>query len=108
MVIKNSRRGKFIACSAYPKCKNTKPLIPPRELEVPCPECGGKIIEREGKRGKFFGCANYPKCKFIANFEPTDKKCPECGYMMGKKLFRKKEIYECFKCKHKVAVEDMK
>lgn len=101
MVIKDSRRGKFLACSAYPKCKNAKPLTPPRELDVPCPECGGKLQEREGKRGKFFGCTNYPKCKFIANFEPVDKKCPECNYTMGKKTLRGKEVYECFKCKHR-------
>ncbi len=102
MVIKDSRRGKFLACSAYPKCKNAKSLVPPRELSVPCPECGGKLQEREGKRGKFFGCVNYPKCKFIANFEPIDKKCPECDYIMGKKTVRSKDIYECFKCKHKM------
>ena len=101
MVIKNSRRGKFLACSAYPKCKNTKSLIPPKELDVPCPECGGKIIERQGKRGVFYGCANYPDCKFISNFKPTNKKCPECGYIMGQRTFRKKEIYECLKCKHR-------
>ena len=105
MVIKNSRRGKFLACSAYPKCKNAKPLTPPRELEVPCPECGGKLIERQGRRGTFYGCANYPKCKFIANFEPVDRKCPECGYLMGKKTLRGKEVYECFKCKHREPVE---
>jgi len=102
MVIKNGRRGKFLACSAYPKCKNAKPLVAPRELEVPCPECGGKLQERQGRRGTFFGCANYPKCKFIANFEPVDKKCPECDYLMGKKTLRGKEVYECFKCKHKI------
>ena len=67
-----------------------------------CPECGGTLLEREGRRGKFFGCSSYPKCKFIANFEPVDKKCPECGYLMGKKTLRKKEILECFKCKHRV------
>jgi len=102
MVIKDSRRGKFLACSAYPKCKNAKSLTPPRELDVPCPLCGGKIQEREGKRGKFFGCANYPKCKFISNFEPVDKKCPECDYLMGKKTLRGKEVYECLKCKHRI------
>ncbi len=102
MVIKNSKRGKFLACSAYPKCKNAKSLEPARELTVPCPECGGKLQEREGKRGKFFGCVNYPKCKFIANFEPIDKKCPECDYTMGKKTLKSGEVYECFKCKHKV------
>ncbi|MDD3592870.1 MAG: type I DNA topoisomerase [Sulfurovum sp.] len=107
MVIKDSRRGKFLACSAYPKCKNAKPLTPPKELDVPCPECGGKLQEREGKRGKFYGCTNYPKCKFIANFEPVDKKCPECNYLMGKKTLRGKEVYECFKCKHREdAAED--
>ena len=104
MVIKNSRRGKFLACSAYPKCKNAKSLTPPKELDVPCPECGGKLQEREGRRGKFYGCTNYPKCKFIANFEPVDKKCPECGYLMGKKTLRGKEVYACFKCKHKEEV----
>jgi len=105
MVIKNSRRGKFLACSAYPKCKNAKSLTPAKEITVPCPECGGKLQEREGRRGKFFGCTNYPKCKFIANFEPVDKKCPECGYLMGKKTLRGKEVYECFKCKHKEEVK---
>ncbi|SFV90311.1 DNA topoisomerase I [hydrothermal vent metagenome] len=105
MVIKNSRRGKFLACSGYPKCKNAKSLTPPKELKVPCPECGGKLQEREGRRGKFYGCTNYPKCKFIANFEPVDKKCPECGYLMGHKTPRGKEVYECFKCKYKEEVK---
>ncbi len=105
MVIKNSKRGKFLACSAYPKCKNAKPLTPPKEIAVPCPECGGKLQEREGRRGKFYGCTNYPKCKFIGNFEPVDKKCPECDYLMGKKTLRGKEVYECFKCKHKEEVK---
>ena len=101
MVIKNSKRGKFLACSAYPKCKNAKSLTPPKELEVPCPECGGKLQEREGRRGKFYGCTNYPKCKFISNFEPVNKKCPECDYLMGKKTLRGKEVYACLKCKYK-------
>jgi len=108
MVIKNSKRGKFLACSAYPKCKNAKSLEPAKELTVPCPECGGKLQEREGRRGKFFGCVNYPKCKFIANFEPVDKKCPECDYTMGIKILRGKEVYECFKCKHKIDVIEKK
>jgi DNA topoisomerase-1 len=102
MVIKNSKRGKFLACSSYPKCKNAKSLTPPRELSVPCPECGGKIQEKEGRRGKFFGCEKYPKCKFISNFEPVDKKCPECKYTMGKKTLRGKDVFECLKCKHKI------
>ncbi len=105
MVIKQSKRGKFLACSSYPKCKNAKSLTPVKEITVPCPECGGKLQEREGRRGKFFGCINYPKCKFIANFEPVDKRCPECDYLMGKKSLKSGDVYECYKCKHKVSVE---
>ncbi len=101
MVIKSSRRGKFLACSAYPKCKNTKPLNPPKKLDIKCPECGGDLIERSSKRGKFWGCSNYPTCKFIANFEPVDKKCPKCGYLMGIKHLKSGDRYECFKCKYK-------
>ncbi len=101
MVVKNSRRGKFLACSAYPKCKNAKPLTPPKTLDVPCPECGGKLLERQGRRGTFYGCSNYPECKFIANFEPVNKKCPECGYLMGIKHLKSGDVYTCFKCKHK-------
>ncbi|MDD5405343.1 MAG: type I DNA topoisomerase [Sulfurovaceae bacterium] len=101
MVIKDSKRGKFLACSAYPKCKNAKSLTPPKEIDVPCPECGGKLHERQGRRGSFFGCSNYPKCKFIANFEPVNRHCSECGYLMGKKPLKNKTVYECFKCKHK-------
>lgn len=101
MVIKDSKRGKFLACSAYPKCKNAKSLTPPKELSVACPECGGKLHERNGRRGSFFGCSNYPKCKFIANFEPVERHCSECGYLMGKKNLKNKEVFECFKCKHK-------
>ena len=108
LVRRKGRFGEFIACSTYPTCKYTqnlsKPKLPEQEkvtLEVPCPECGGAIIERKSRRGVFFGCGNYPKCKFISNHEPTAKKCPECSYIMSKRELRKKEIYECIKCKHK-------
>jgi len=103
MVIKKGPRGEFLACSAYPKCKNTKPIAKKelKKLSVKCPECEGEIVERFSKRGRFFGCANYPKCTFISKFEPTDKKCSQCGYLMAKRTYRNKEIYECIKCKHK-------
>ena len=104
MIVKSGRNGKFYACSNYPECKNTEPLTPPKSLDVPCPKCGGEILERKSRRGVFFGCANYPKCDFISNFQPTKKKCPECGGIMGERTFRKKEIYECCdnKCKHRI------
>lgn len=109
LVKRKGRFGEFIACSTYPTCKYTQNLkkttaAPAKEkitLSVPCPECGGAIIERISRRGKFYGCGNYPKCKFISNHEPTERKCPECNYIMAKRELRKKEIYECIKCKHK-------
>lgn len=108
LVRRKGRFGEFISCSTFPTCKYTQNLakadVPEKEkirLDVPCPECGGDIIERKSRRGKFFGCGNYPKCTFISNHEPTDKKCTECGYIMSKRELRKKEIYECIKCKHK-------
>jgi DNA topoisomerase-1 len=102
MVIKEGRNGKFLACSAYPKCKNTKSIDEPaQKVETPCPDCGGELLLRKSRRGAFFGCKNYPDCKFISKFEPTDKKCSECGYVMAKRTYRNKEVYECIKCKHR-------
>lgn len=105
MVVKNGRNGKFLACSGYPECKNTRSLggKPSAKVlgDVKCPECGGDIIQRNSRRGVFFGCSNYPKCKFISNFAPTNTKCGECGYLMAERTYRKKEVYECIKCKHR-------
>jgi DNA topoisomerase-1 len=111
---RKGRYGEFIACSGFPKCKYTQnidgdgkptekrqlPVLP----DVPCPECGSGIVERKSRRGKFYGCSAYPKCKFISTYEPTTKKCEAdgCGYIMAKRTLRKKEIYECIKCKHRV------
>ena len=108
LVKRKGRFGEFIACSTYPTCKYTQNLskkaVAPKEkvkLDVPCPECGGDILERVSRRGKFYGCGNYPKCNFVSNHQPTFKKCPECGYIMSKRELRKKEVYECIKCKFK-------
>jgi DNA topoisomerase-1 len=106
MVIKDSRRGKFLACSAYPTCKNAKPINPPKVIKVLCPECKGEIQEKQGRRNKFFGCANYPTCTFIANFQPINANCPTCDYLMGIKTLKSGTFHECFKCKHKVKVEE--
>lgn len=108
MVIKNGRNGKFLACSAYPKCKNTRPLEAPKTAAVPCPECGGKLLYRQSRRGAFWGCENYPKCKFISKFEPTDKKCEQegCDGVLARRTYRGKEVYECIKCKHRTPVEE--
>ncbi len=111
---RKGRYGEFIACSGFPKCKYTQNVdgegnitekkAPEVLPDVKCPECDGGIVERKSRRGKFYGCAEYPKCKFISTYEPTNKKCDakDCGYMMAKRTLRKKEIYECIKCKNRV------
>jgi DNA topoisomerase-1 len=76
MVIKSGRYGKFLACSRYPECKNTKPL----STGIKCPKDEGDIVERRSKRGKpFWSCSNYPECKFATWYKPVPKKCPKCN-----------------------------
>lgn len=107
MVIKKGRFGDFLACPGYPECKNTKTMA--RELEVKCPKCGGKILEKRSKKGKtFYGCDNYPACDFVSWHEPTENKCPECGSLMAKRYSKAKGDYlECInaECKHKEILE---
>lgn len=80
MVVKFGRFGKFLACSAYPECKNTKSLKdPPQEIGMKCPTCvEGEVIIRRAKRGKvFFGCSRYPECDFASwtnPLEPAEEK----------------------------------
>ena len=68
MVIKWGRRGKFISCSGFPKCKFAKSFT----TGVKCPEegCDGELIERRSRRGPFFGCSKYPKCTHTARTLP--------------------------------------
>ncbi|MDP2744475.1 MAG: type I DNA topoisomerase [Dehalococcoidia bacterium] len=81
MVIRMGRFGKFLACSAYPECKTTKPWMTKTGLR--CPECGGNIVERRSKKKKiFYGCANYPNCKFVTSRKPLAQPCPVCGSLL--------------------------
>jgi len=105
MVIRTSRKGEeFLACSNYPKCKNAKPLKEPEKIGVSCPECGKEIVEKKGKSKIYYTCEDYPNCKFSSNFKPTNKKCEKCGYIMGERTLRNKDIYECLNksCKNRV------
>ena len=94
MVIKRSRYGKFIACSGYPECKNTKPYL--EKTGAVCPKCKGDIVVRRSKKGRvFYGCSNYPDCDFVSWYRPIpDKACPKCGSFMVKKGAKSKG-YQC-------------
>jgi len=85
MVLRSGRYGSFYACSQYPKCKFTKQKN--KEIDAPCPKCGGKVVMKYGKsKSVFYCCDNYPKCDFSSWDQPLKDKCPQCG----KTLYRKK------------------
>jgi DNA topoisomerase I len=96
MVVKYGRYGKFLACSGYPDCKNTKPYVV--KTGVKCPVCNdGELIQRRSKKGRvFYGCSNYPECKFVIWNKPVEKRCPECGGLMVEKKSKNDGIY--YKC----------
>ncbi len=83
MVIKSGRFGRFLSCSGFPECKESRPLL--TRVGVECPECGSDLVERQqksGKRRRFFGCSNYPACEFTTNQRPIPEPCPDCGNML--------------------------
>lgn len=104
MVIKSGRFGRFLSCSGFPECKNSKPLL--ERVGVECPKDGGDIVERRqrGKGGKkFYGCANYPDCDFAVNRRPIDAPCPECGGLL---VEQGRDNCRCTQCDHKGLVPE--
>ena len=84
MVIKIGRFGKFLACSGFPDCRNTKKIVLPTKGF--CPLCGKKIIIKKSKKGRsFYGCEGYPECNFMTWSTPVEERCPKCGNTLFKK-----------------------
>lgn len=97
MVIKHGRFGKFMACSGYPDCKNTKKIV--ISTKGICPNCGNKIIKKKSSKGRiFYGCEKYPDCKFVSWDEPVADICPKCGKTMFKKKGKNAKIYCATEC----------
>ncbi len=87
MKVRVGKFGPFLACSAYPKCKNIKNISEASEggKEVACPVCHeGKIVKKFSKRGAFWACNNYPNCKNAYWGEPVGRDCPDCGGLVIK------------------------
>ncbi|WP_295153120.1 type I DNA topoisomerase [uncultured Ruminococcus sp.] len=84
MVIKIGRFGKFMACSGFPDCKNTKRIV--QETGGDCPFCGKRVLLKKSKKGKkYYGCENNPECSFMTWDIPTEEKCPKCNSTLFQK-----------------------
>ncbi len=104
MVIKMGRYGKFLACTGFPDCKNTKQLNGQGQkeeaevLDEKCPDCGSALQKKRGRFGEFIGCSNYPQCKYIKKEKRgTGVKCPTCqkGEIVAKRSRQGKTFYAC-------------
>lgn len=114
MVIKWGRKGQFIACSNYPKCKNTSNFTEDEngkivqteteKTDMVCEKCGKPMVVKEGRFGRFLGCSGYPECKSTAAIS-LGVSCPEkgCGGDITEKRTKKgKAFFGCSnypKCK---------
>ena len=90
MVIKSGRYGKFVACSGFPECRNSHPLV--KDTGGLCPLCGGHMLLRKSAKGRiYYGCSNYPQCSYMTWDEPVTETCPNCG----KTLFKRRGQLYC-------------
>lgn len=93
MAVKHGRFGAFAACTGYPECKNTKPLV--QTIDVKCPQCGKDIVARKSRKGRvFYGCSGYPECTQSFWNKPINRKCPKCGHLLVEKK-TKDSKYAC-------------
>ncbi|HJX62019.1 MAG TPA: type I DNA topoisomerase [Dehalococcoidia bacterium] len=101
MVIRWGRRGRFLACSGYPECRNTRPLEgegePLPASDDPCPECGSPMVAKQGRFGPFLACSRYPQCKGTRPLVvKTGVRCPQCaGDLVEKRSRRGRVFYGC-------------
>ena len=83
LIVRWSRTGKFVACSAYPKCRYTsdvgqKDTLPTEATDQICEKCSSPMVIKTGRFGRFLACSGYPGCKNTKPI-PTGVNCPEEG-----------------------------
>ncbi|GAB3067411.1 type I DNA topoisomerase [Virgibacillus ainsalahensis] len=106
MVYKMGRYGKFLACSNFPECRNTKPIL--KEIGVKCPKCKeGNVVERKSKkRRKFYGCDRFPECDFVSWDKPIPRPCPKCESLLVEKKTKKETQIQCTNCEYKESAQN--
>ncbi|PKN50685.1 MAG: type I DNA topoisomerase [Deltaproteobacteria bacterium HGW-Deltaproteobacteria-13] len=118
MIIKWGKNGRFLACSNYPKCKNTMNFthdeegkirhVETKTTDIKCNKCGKTMIVKEGRFGQFLACSGYPECKNTLNAtknedgeiipqeaQVTDAVCELCGKPMAVKRGRYGQFLGC-------------
>lgn len=105
MVYKMGRYGKFMACSGFPDCRNTKAIMKP--IGVACPTCKeGQVVERKSKtRRIFYGCDQYPECEYVSWDKPVARPCPKCDHTLVEKKSKKGVRIECTECDYKEDIQ---
>ena len=105
MVIKMGRYGKFHACSNFPDCRNTKPIV--KKIGVTCPTCKkGEVVERKSKKSRiFYGCERYPDCEFTSWDKPIGRDCPKCEHYLVEKATKSQRQVKCSNCDYEEAVQ---
>ena len=101
MVKRWGKRGYFLACSSYPKCRYTREVEGNEanqvETDAKCEKCGSPMVIKNGKFGRFLACSNYPTCKFTRSLD-TGVRCPQegCdGVMVERKTRKGRTFYSC-------------
>ena len=101
--IRYGRFGKFVGCTRFPECRYTRPFF--NKLGVPCPQCGGELLEKKSKRGRtFYGCSNWPTCNFTTWKRPLTARCPHCGGLL---VQDDRENARCLKCEAVVPLAEL-
>ncbi len=101
MVIRWGRFGRFLACSGFPECKNSRPLERQEEAvettDEVCPTCGKPMVIRRGRYGPFLACSDYPTCRGTRRIvNKVGVACPECGgNVIAKRTRRGRTFYGC-------------
>ncbi len=103
MIIKWGRYGRFIACSNFPECRNTRPYL--EKIGVTCPQCGGDLVEKRSRKKRiFYGCSNYPECNFVSWKRPLAQPCPACGGLL---VVKNNQWAQCATCEEQVSMEKL-
>ena len=101
MVKRWGKRGYFLACSSYPKCRYTREVEGNGgnqvETDARCEKCGSPMVIKTGKFGRFLACSNYPNCKFTRPLD-TGVRCPQegCdGVIVERRTRKGRTFYSC-------------